>query len=72
MVDDFNYFLFANHGKFMSTVNEWSDASSDAFWEMVTDQLLFAKVTPRFLSRILSDFLTVHRFPFILLSEMNQ
>lgn len=30
----------------MLTENEWSDASSDAFWEMVNDQLLFAKVTP--------------------------
>lgn len=26
------------------TEKEWSDESSDAFWEMVTDQLLFAKV----------------------------
>ena len=26
------------------TENDWSDESSDAFWEMVTDQLLFAKV----------------------------
>jgi len=29
----------------MFVENDWSDKSSDAFWEMVNDQLLFAKVT---------------------------
>lgn len=31
-------------GNVQASGNDWSDASSDAFWEMVTDHLLFAKV----------------------------
>ena len=27
------------------TENDWSEESDEAFWEMVTDQLLVAKVT---------------------------
>ena len=27
------------------TESDWSEESSEAFWEMVTDQLLVAKVT---------------------------
>ena len=27
------------------TENDWSEESGEAFWEMVTDQLLVAKVT---------------------------
>lgn len=30
---------------FFFTENDWSEESGEAFWEMVTDQLLVAKVT---------------------------
>lgn len=37
--------VIVNQGEFISTGNEWSEESSDAFWDMVNDQLLVAKVT---------------------------
>lgn len=37
--------VIVNHGELNSTGNEWSEESSDAFWDMVNDQLLVAKVT---------------------------